>query len=286
MVSRVVVTGAGGQVGSILAAESAARGYPVTAWTRRQWDISDAAAAERFVAEGDLVINCAAYTNVDGAESDPEAAYAINAQGPENLARICRRVGAKLVHVSTDYVFGGQEPGRRYEIDDPTGPLSVYGKSKLAGDLAVVEILPGANVVRTSWVYTGGAGSDFVAVMRRLAATDRAIDVVDDQAGSPTYAKDLVTALLDVGTREIAEPILHAVNDGAASRFEQAQTVFREVGADPDRVRPVTTAQMPRPAPRPICSALNMDKSVQAGLPRLRPWREALAEALQEPLGG
>lgn len=286
MVSRVVVTGAGGQVGSLVAVQAAALGHAVAALSRGQWDVSDAAAAERFIAPGDLVINCAAYTNVDGAQSDPEAAYAINARGPKNLARACRQVGAKLVHVSTDYVFEGQEPGRRYEIDDPTGPLSVYGKSKLAGDLAVVELLPGANVVRTSWVYTGGAGSDFVAVMRRLAATDRVIDVVDDQVGSPTYAKDLVAALLEVGTRNIAEPILHAVNDGAASRFEQAQAVFREVGADPERIRPVTTAQMPRPAPRPVCSALRMDKSIQAGVPRLRPWQEALAEALKEPLAG
>jgi dTDP-4-dehydrorhamnose reductase len=266
-----------------LAATAAQRGYQVSAFTREQWDIADRSAADRFVASGDVVINCAAYTNVDGAEAEPDAAFAINATGPENLAHTCARVGARLVHISTDYVFGGQEPGRRYEVDDQTGPLSVYGKSKLAGDLAVLAVLPDAQIVRTSWVYTGGGGSDFVAVMRRLAATDRVIDVVADQSGSPTFAGDLVAALLQVVEVPMSRSVLHAANDGVASRFDQARAVFTELGADPDRVRPVTTAQMPRPAPRPVCSALSLDKSAEAGITRLRPWREALADALAQP---
>lgn len=287
MAQRLVIAGAGGQVGGFLAAEAARRGYDVHALARDQFDIADPAAAGRHIGTGDVVVNCAAFTNVDAAESEPAAAEAINATGPGNLARACATFGARLVHISTDYVFSGD--GRvPYEIDDPTAPLGVYGKTKLAGELAVLAALPDAHVVRTSWVYTGGSGTDFVAVMRRLAAGDRVIDVVDDQAGSPTYAKDLVDALLEVcgggPNGPVRGPILHAVNSGAVSRFEQARAVFAEVGADPDRVRPVNTAAVPRPAPRPVYSAMSMMESVKAGLSPLRPWREALAEALAVPL--
>jgi dTDP-4-dehydrorhamnose reductase len=169
-------------------------------------------------------------------------------------------------------------------VGDATNPLSAYGRSKLAGELAVLAALPDANVVRTSWVYTGDAGSDFVALMRRLAATDRTVDVVDDQIASPTYAKDRVGALLEVGEGRIREPVLHVANEGAISRFQQARAVFEEVGADPERVRPVSTAQAPRPARRPAYSALSMATSVRAGLTPLRPWRQALADALAQPV--
>ena len=280
---RIVITGAAGQVGGFLAVEAAFRGYDVHALTRRDFDITDPAAAERHIGAGDVVVNCAALTNVDAAEADPDGAHLINAVGPGNLAATCARVGARLVHVSTDYVFSGNQH-RPYEITDVTGPLSVYGRSKLDGEHAVFAALPGAHVVRTSWVYTGGSGTDFVAVMRKLAATDRAIDVVDDQTGAPTYAKDLVTALLEVVAGSIRAPILHAANAGAVSRFEQARAVFEEVGADPDRVRPVSTAAFPRPAHRPVYSVLSMGDSARAGLTPLRPWREALAEALAVPL--
>ncbi len=279
----MVITGAGGQVGRFLAGEAALRGYEVHALTRRDCDITDAAAALRHVRAGDLVVNCAALTNVDDAESDPVGAHAINAVGPANLADACARVGARLVHLSTDYVFSGDD-ARPYEVGDRTGPLSVYGRSKLDGELAVHAVLPDAHVVRTSWVYTGGSGTDFVAVMRRLAGTDRVIDVVDDQTGSPTYAKDLVAALLQIAGGGVDAPVLHVTNAGSASRFEQARAVFEEVGADPDRVRPVGTDAVPRPARRPVFSALSMAESVRAGLAPLRPWREALAEAVAVPI--
>jgi dTDP-4-dehydrorhamnose reductase len=279
----MVITGAGGQVGGFLAGEAALRGYEVHALTRRDCDITDAAAALHHVRAGDVVVNCAALTNVDDAESDPVGAHAINAVGPANLAEACARVGARLVHLSTDYVFSGDD-ARPYEVGDRTGPLSVYGRSKLDGELAVHAVLPDAHVVRTSWVYTGGGGTDFVAVMRRLASTDRVIDVVDDQTGSPTYAKDLVAALLQIAGGGVDAPVLHVTNAGSASRFEQARAVFEEVGADPDRVRPVGTAAVPRPARRPVFSALSMADSVRAGLTPLRPWREALAEAVAVPI--
>ncbi|HTY33174.1 dTDP-4-dehydrorhamnose reductase [Mycobacterium sp.] len=283
---RIAITGAGGQLGSCLAALASERGREVLALASAQWDITDPAAAERIIRNGDVVINCAAYTDVDGAESDQARAYAVNATGPEILARACARVGARLIHVSTDYVFSGNfdgGPPRPYEPSDETDARGVYGLSKLAGENAVLAALPGARdgiIVRTAWLYTGGTGKDFVAVMRRLAAGDGPVNVVDDQVGSPTYVADLAVALLQVADEGVPGPILHAANEGAVSRFEQARAVFEESGADPERVRPVSTDEFPRPAPRPTYSALGSRESAAAGLTPLRPWRAALVAAL------
>jgi len=282
----MLITGAGGQVGRSLTGAASRRGHQVCALSHREFDITDAEATRRLVQPGDLVVNCAAFTDVDAAEAQPEAAHAVNAIGPGNLARACAAAGARLIHISTDYVFGGvvgDGKRRPYEISDPTGPLSVYGRTKLDGELAVHAELPDAHVIRTSWVYTGGTGNDFVAVMRRAAATDRTVDVVSDQTGSPTYAGDLVDALLQVAEGGIDAPILHAANAGEASRFDQARAVFELVGADPGRVRAVGTDAFPRPARRPAYSALSMAESVRAGLRPLRPWRDALKAALAAP---
>jgi len=285
-----VITGAGGQLGGCLAALATDRGRDVLALTSSQWDITDPGAAERIIASGDVVVNCAAYTDVDGAESDEAGAYAVNAAGPEHVARACARAGARLIHVSTDYVFSGDfgdgEP-RPYEPGDEADPRGVYARSKLAGERAVLAALPEASqgiVVRTAWVYTGGTGKDFVAVMRRLAAGNGPVDVVDDQTGSPTYVADLAAALLQVADDRVPGPILHAANGGEVSRFGQARAVFEECGADPARVRPVSTARFPRPAPRPAYSALGGRQSAAAGLAPLRPWRDALVAALAASL--
>jgi dTDP-4-dehydrorhamnose reductase len=280
MSQRIVITGAGGMVGRVLADQARREGRDVLALTSAQWDITDATAAERFVASGDVVINCAAFTKVDAAEAEPDRAHAVNAVGAENVAHACARAGAELIHISTDYVFSGDKR-TPYEIDDETGPVSVYGRTKLAGEFAVLAAMPDAHVVRSSWIYQGGDGGDFVAIVRRMAAGDGTVDVVADQVGSPTYVGDLVTALLEVADGAIREPVLHAANEGAVSRFEQAQAVFEEVGADPQRVRPVGTDRHPRPAPRPAYSALSARQSAAAGLTPLRPWRDALAAALE-----
>lgn len=285
-----MITGAGGQVGSFLAAEAARQGRDVLALTSAQWDITDPAAAERIVEPGDVVVNCAAYTDVDGAERDKATAHAVNAAGPGYIARACEHIGARLIHISTDYVFSGdfgESRPRPYEPGDQTGPLGVYGHTKLSGERAVLAASPQGTVVRTAWVYTGGEGSkDFVAVMRRLAAAhvgQGTVEVVDDQTGSPTYVGDLVAALLEVADRRVHPPggIVHAANEGAVTRFEQARAVFAGVGADPARVRPVSSADHPRPATRPTYSALSGRVSEQAGLSPLRHWRDALGQALR-----
>jgi dTDP-4-dehydrorhamnose reductase len=205
----------------------------------------------------------------------------VNAVGAGNVARACAAAGARLIHISTDYVFSGRFPDgpRPYEVDDQTGPLSVYGRTKLAGELAVHAEMSEAHVVRTAWVYTG-VGNDFVGTMRRLAAGDGPVDVVADQIGSPTYVADLAGALLRLADGGIAAPLLHAANAGAVSRFELARATFAGIGADPQRVRPVPSGRHPRPAPRPPYSALSTRKSAAAGLTLLRPWRDALADAL------
>ncbi|RRR48629.1 dTDP-4-dehydrorhamnose reductase [Mycolicibacter terrae] len=282
---RIVITGAGGQVGTFLAARAAEAGRDVLALTSAQCDITDPDAVDAVdLRANDVLVNCAAYTNVDAAETDPDRAHAVNAAGPGHLAAACARAGARLIHISTDYVFDGDfggAPPRPYEPGDATRPLSVYGRSKLAGENAVLGASPDALVVRTAWVYTGTAGgTDFVAVMRGRAAGDSTVEVVDDQIGSPTYAGDLVEALLALAQAWPTARVLHAANAGAASRYEQARAVFSALGADPHRVLPVSSAAPPRPAARPAYSALSGVESARAGLAPLRSWRDALAAAL------
>lgn len=285
MPQRLVITGAGGMVGRILAAQARRQGRDVLALTSSDCDITDRAAVTRRVAADDVVVNCAAYTDVDGAETDRQRAHEVNAVGPGNLATVCAAVGAGLIHVSTDYVFSGDfagGPPRPYEIDDAPDPLSVYGRTKLDGERAVLEALPHAYVVRTAWVYEGADGTDFVAAMRRKALGIETVDVVADQVGSPTSARDLVGALLEIADGGVRGPLLHAANHGQASRFEQARAVFEELGADPERVRPAAGDRFPRPARRPAYSALSSAGSTARGLTALRPWREALVAALRE----
>lgn len=279
LTARLVLTGAGGQVGR----ELLRLAPTVRAYTRSRLDITDAAAVESVLRPGDIVVNCAAFTAVDRAESETEAAYAANATGPAVLAAACTRIGARLIHLSTDYVFPGTAT-TPYEPGDPTGPGTVYGRSKLAGELAVRQNCPDAQIVRTAWVYNG-SGGDFVATMRRLARERDTVTVVTDQVGSPTYAADLAAGLLELAGRPGAPHVLHATNAGRASWFEVARAVFAGIGADPGRVRPCTSAEFPRPAPRPAFSVLSGAAWHAAGLTPLRPWESALTEALTRTAG-
>ena len=291
-----LVTGAGGQLGSDLV--DVARPLGQTAFckglTSRELDITDPVAVKQTVAawcdmvRADspehrvVVVNAAAYTAVDAAESDEDRAYAVNATGPALLAQACGVHGAQLVQVSTDYVFPGDRPdGPPYEVDDETGPRSAYGRTKLAGELAVRELLPGASwVVRTAWVY-GARGGNFVKTMARLEAERETVSVVDDQRGSPTWSRDLARALWAL-TREDAPPgTYHCTGRGETTWHGFTRAIFEQLGADPARVLPTTTDAFSRPAPRPAYSVLSPRAWDDAGLPRMPDWRESLGEAFR-----
>jgi dTDP-4-dehydrorhamnose reductase len=287
----LLVTGAGGMLGTaVLHAVRSTRDAFARGVTSAQLDITDPMAVSDVLHEWArvlrsdnprhrlVVVNTAAYTAVDAAETDEERAFAVNGAGPALLARTCAQVGARLLHVSTDYVFPG-DADRPYEVDDATGPRSAYGRTKLAGEDGVRLLLPDAFwVVRTAWLY-GGPGPHFVATMARLERERETLDVVDDQIGSPTWAGDLAPALLRLAGSDAPSGVYHATNSGAVSWCGFARAVFEELGADPERVRPTTTEAFPRPAPRPHYSVLSPRAWDDAGLTPLRGWRDALAAA-------
>lgn len=279
--TRWLVTGGSGQLGTHLT--RLLHGDDLVSLSRTDLDITDATAVRATVERirPDVVLNAAAYTAVDAAENDEATADAVNHVGVANLAGALAAIGSRLIHVSTDYVFSGDahEP---YDVDAATAPQTAYGRTKLAGEQAVLNLLPGrATIVRTAWVY-GGPGPNFVDTMRRLADEQRTVDVVDDQTGSPTYVRDLATALVELGRRDdIAAPVLHFVNGGTATWYDLAREVFRLHGADPERVRPTDTASFPRPAKRPTWSVLSTRAWVSAGLTPPRLWQDALADAMR-----
>lgn len=281
---RWLITGAGGMLGRDVVEELTRRGEEVVGLDRAALDITRPAAVDTAVRDHrpDLVVNCAAYTAVDDAESDETRALEINGDGPRLLARACAAHGARMIHVSTDYVFSGEARTTPYPEDHPTGPRTAYGRTKLAGERAVLEELPGASaVVRTAWLY-GVHGANFVRTMIGLEARRDTVDVVDDQRGQPTWSADVAERIADLGVRlgPDAHGVFHATNSGEATWYELAREVFALVGADPDRVRPTTSAAFPRPAPRPAYSALAHRRWQEIGLPLPRDWRSALHEAL------
>ncbi|MFJ5775472.1 dTDP-4-dehydrorhamnose reductase [Streptomyces sp. NPDC093094] len=279
-----LVTGAGGMLGRDTVAALTRRGEDVTGLDHaalditRQEPVDEAFAAHR----PDLVVNCAAYTAVDDAESDEERALLVNAEGPRHIARACAATGARLLHVSTDYVFSGRARTAPYPEDHPPAPRTAYGRTKLAGEQAVLAVLPETSaVVRTAWLY-GVHGRSFVRTMLDLEARRDTVDVVDDQRGQPTWSADVAEHLAVLGP--LIGPglhgVFHATSSGEATWYELARAVFDGVGADPDRVRPTSSAAYPRPAPRPAYSVLAHHRWQEAGLPRPRDWRDALHEAL------
>ena len=288
--TSVLITGARGQLGSDLVAAAVAAGIPARAFGSADLDITDPAAVQAALsafaqaATADdvtgraMVINAAAYTAVDDAESDAETAYAVNEAGPTHLARSAAELGLGLIHVSTDYVFPG-DGTRPYEVDDPTGPHSVYGASKLAGELGVLQAYPAAHVVRTAWVW-GATGGNFVKTMAKLESARPTLTVVDDQRGTPSYSADLAGGLLELAGADLPGGTLHLTNAGETTWFDFARAIFVELGADPERVQPTTTAAFPRPAPRPAYSVLSGKAWATAGLTPLRDWRAALTAGL------
>jgi dTDP-4-dehydrorhamnose reductase len=275
-----LVVGAGGQLGTDLLRVLAGR--DVVGLTRRDLDVTDQAALDAALSDlkPSVVVNAAAYTAVDAAETDEDAAFAANAYAPGLLASACAGVGANLVHVSTDYVFAGdaEEP---YDENDPTGPRSAYGRTKLAGEHAVLRALSDAYVVRTAWVY-GRTGANFVKTMVRLERERDSVAVVDDQRGAPTWSLHLARALVALVDSRAPGGIYHSTNTGETTWFGFTQAIFEELGADQTRVRPTTTAAFPRPAARPAYSVLGNRRWLEAGLEPLAHWRDALHEAFQE----
>jgi dTDP-4-dehydrorhamnose reductase len=276
MMTRYLITGASGMLGRDL--QTALAGREVTALSRSDLDVTDLSAVTDAAAGHDVIINAAAYTKVDDAESNEDAAYAVNAVGARNLAVAASANSAKLVQISTDYVFDGSAT-IPYLENTPLNPISSYGRTKAAGEEFVrAENADGAFIVRTAWLY-GEHGPNFAKTMLRLAASHDTVSVVNDQLGQPTWTGDLasqIVALLDSGA---PAGIYHGTNAGQASWYDFARAVFASAGLDPERVTPTDSSTFVRPAPRPSYSVLAHDAWRAAGLEPMRDWTEALEDA-------
>lgn len=282
--ARWLVAGAGGMLGADLVATARAAGHDVTAATREDLDVLDPGECRDAVAGHDVVVNCAAFTAVDAAETQEATAFGVNAVGAANLARATEAAGASMVQVSTDYVFAG-DARTPYAADAPVAPRSAYGRTKAAGEWAVRAECSRAWVVRTAWLY-GASGASFPATMRRLAGERETLAVVDDQVGQPTWTVDLADGLVRIVDAGAPFGTWHATGSGTGSWFDLARAVLEELGLDPERVRPSTSDAFQRPAPRPAYSVLSHDMWHAAGLEPLPHWREALRRAAPTVLAG
>ncbi|WP_053699719.1 dTDP-4-dehydrorhamnose reductase [Streptomyces sp. NRRL F-5755] len=277
--NRWLITGASGMLGREVCRLLAAEGECALPLDRRSLDLTDTRAVEFTLrrARPTVVVNCAAYTDVDAAETHEQQAWRVNADAVRGLALACARRGARLLHVSTDYVFAG-DATTPYAEDAPTGPRTAYGRSKLAGERAVLTALPHTGtVVRTAWLY-GAHGRNFVRTMAERALRDATAQVVNDQTGQPTPARDVAERLLALGRGPARPGVFHATAGGLTTWYDLARDVYRLAGADPDRVRPTGSASLNRPARRPAWSVLGHDRWAAAGLPAPRHWRVALAD--------
>jgi dTDP-4-dehydrorhamnose reductase len=284
---RWLVTGAGGMLGHELVAVLGRRGEAVTGLDRAGLDVTDAAAVADALAafRPDVVVNCAAWTGVDDAEAHEQQALAVNGGGAANLAAACQAGRARLVQLSTDYVFAGTAE-RAYAEDDIPAPRSAYGRTKLAGERAVLDGLPDAGyVVRTAWLY-GGYGRSFVRTMITLERQRPTVDVVDDQYGQPTWTADVAGQIIALIHSSASPGIYHATSSGQTTWFGLAREIFRLLGADPARVRAIPSTALSRPAPRPACSVLGHGAWIQSGVPPIGNWQPALKRALPEVAAG
>ncbi|GII89100.1 dTDP-4-dehydrorhamnose reductase [Sphaerisporangium siamense] len=293
--NRLLVTGAGGMLGKAVLAGTAVgaagdQGFEnveVLAFGRDRLDLRYPDGVRETVRreKPDVVVNCAAWTAVDDAETHEIDALAVNGSGVRALAEACADVGARLIHVSTDYVFDGTaaEP---YREDAPTAPINAYGRTKLAGEHAVLRVLPGAGyVVRTAWLY-GAGGRNFVDTMIGLEAAHPTVKAVDDQMGQPTWTGDLAARLLELARSDAPPGVYHGTSAGRATWYDLAREVFVLLGADPGRVLPTGAVTFARPAARPAYSVLGHDGWARAGMAPLRDWRDALHAAWPSLVGG
>jgi dTDP-4-dehydrorhamnose reductase len=278
---RLLVTGAGGMLGHRVCSRAAALGHEVVACGRAELDVTDAGACLSAVedAEPEAIVNCAAWTDVDGAESHVEAAMAVNAGGAGNVARAAAATGARIVQVSTDYVFNGAKDEPWLE-SDPVDPQSAYGLSKLRGEEQVADATPRHTIARTAWLF-GAGGPNFVDTMLRLGAERDEVSVVTDQIGSPTWTGHLADALIELAERE-EFGVHHVAGRGSCSWNELALEIFDRAGVS-CRVLPTTSEAFRRPAPRPAYSVLGTERRDPILLP---PWQEGLAAHLAESKTG
>lgn len=274
---QVAVIGASGLLGKYLLREW--KGDDVAGFGSKEVDICDAGQVNKLVdrVRPDWIVLAAAYTDVDGCESHQELAFQTNCAGAVNVAEAARDHGSRMLVVSTDYVFDGTK-STPYETDDPRNPKSVYGKSKADAEMRVGQILPGACIVRTSWLF-GVGGKCFPDTILKLAATRPELEVVNDQRGCPTYARDLARAIVQLCAKN-ATGIVHVTNAGDCTWFEFASEIIRQAGLN-SVVRPTTTEKFPRPAPRPKYSVLSAKSLSQYGI-SMPSWQQALTDYLSE----
>lgn len=271
---KVFVTGVRGQLGHDVVEELTRRGIPAIGVDIEEMDVTDGECVERVIREAapDAVIHCAAYTAVDAAEENEELCRRVNAEGPRNIAAVCKKLDIKMLYISTDYVFSG-EGERPWEPEDERKPQSVYGQTKYEGELAVQELLDKYFIVRIAWVF-GINGKNFVKTMLKLAENHDTIRVVNDQFGSPTYTYDLARLLVDMVLTE-KYGVYHATNEGICSWYDFACAIFKEAGVSVNVV-PVSTAEYGAKAKRPANSRMNKDKLTQMGFEKLPLWQDAL----------
>ncbi|MDE6925905.1 MAG: dTDP-4-dehydrorhamnose reductase [Acetatifactor sp.] len=277
---KVLVTGVKGQLGYDVVNELEKRGIEAVGVDIQEMDITDAVSVDKVIREAapDAVIHCAAYTAVDAAEENVEACRKVNADGPRNIARVCKDLDIRMIYISTDYVFDGQGENV-WEPEDERAPRSVYGQTKYEGELAVQELLEKYFIVRIAWVF-GINGKNFVKTMLKLAETHDTITVVNDQFGSPTYTYDLARLLVDMVQTE-KYGIYHATNEGFCSWYDFACAIFREAGVKVNVV-PVTSAEYGAKANRPMNSRMSKEKLTENGFEKLPSWEDALRRYIAE----
>src|SRR5499427_1490345 len=282
-----LVTGAGGMLGQDMVTCLERAGETALALTRRDLDITDQAAVTPTVlgCRPDFVVNCAAWTAVDEAETHEDEALEVNGRGARLVAAACAEGDARLIHISTDYVFAG-DARAPYGEHDRCGPRTAYGRTKLAGERAVAELLPGSGyIVRAAWLY-GAHGPNFVRTMMRLERDGGVVDVVDDQHGQPTWAMDVAGHVIALARSGAPAGVYHATSAGETTWFGFAREIFRLLGADTARVRPVASGAYPRPAPRPAYSVLGHGTWANAGLTPIPGWRSRLHQGFPALVAG
>ena len=279
---KCLITGASGQLGLALQEELMQRGIDFVGANSSELDITKPLIVNQMVdlIKPNVMINAAAWTDVDGAESNESAAYSVNSLGPRNLAVAASKAGAQLVQISTDYVFSG-DASSPWSEKAPHNPQSVYGATKREGENSVLTTLPlNSYVVRTAWLYSS-AGKNFAKTMANLALNEKGqVKVVNDQIGQPTFAGDLAKQIVELVLSEAPSGIYHGTNSGQATWFEFALEIFSLVGADVSRVIPIATSEFPRPAKRPAYSVLGHDAWAGTRVPAMRHWKTALEEVM------